>query len=149
MASSKQPAPIAAAMQGFEQLDQELLRQQASWPNRLYMSINAGNGNIAHEFSIACRFRLVFTRCHFSAGAGTNAFVIKVKSRLSADWDTQITSIAARGTGADVWYTVPGTDLQEPSPYTFDYGDSIRCEWTNPAAGVMKWAIEMGLAKTT
>ncbi len=135
-----------AAQAGFRQLDAELIASESRNLRRVYSVSDGGNGDIAHEFSLGLAYRLVYVRCHFSGGSGTATFRLRVKSRLSADWDAVLETIAARGTGADVLFKVPGYENLEPSPWTFQVGDSVRCEWINPASGVMKWALEIGLA---
>lgn len=137
---------MAAAAAGFRELDAQLARSEEEFLRHVQVKSDGGNGNIAHDFALDRAFRLVFVRCHFSGGAGTASFVIRVRSRLSADWDTVFETLTGRGTGADVILAIGRDETSEPSPWTFQAGDTIRCEWTNPAPGTMKWGLEVGMA---
>jgi hypothetical protein len=135
-----------AAQTGFQQLEAEWIAGSLRHLRRVHSRSDGGNGNIGHDFALDRAARLVFVRCHFSGGAGVADFHLRLRSRLSADWDVVLHSIGARGTGADVHFLVPGDENLEPSPWTLQPGDAVRCEWLNPDPGVMKWGLEVGLA---
>lgn len=147
--TTKMSQVVSAAREGFQQLDAQLLQQEEAHFRRVYSQSASDNGNIAHEFALDRAFRLIFVRCHFVGGSGTNSFVIRVRSRLGSDFDTVLSTTAGRGVNADLHVQVDRDFSSEPSPWTMQFEDAIRCEWTNPAAGTMKWGLEVGLAMAT
>jgi len=50
------------------------------------------------------------------------------------------------GTGQDVNFRISADEISEPSPWTFQPGDAVRIQWTNPDNGNMSWGLEVGLA---
>ena len=105
-----------------------------------------GSGDIDHTFSLDRRFRLVFIRCHFTGGTGTAAFDTSVDSGAGAAYDTRLFRITRSGTGEDVHLRIGEGDTGEPSAWTFQSGDTVRIQWTNPDSGNMTWGLEIGLA---
>jgi len=105
-----------------------------------------GNGNIDARFSLDVRFRLVFIRCHFAGAAGTNPLVISLDSIQGAAYDTRLFTMTKAGVGKDVNLRVPAEESADPSPWTFQGGDEVRVQWTNPDNGNITWGLEVGLA---
>lgn len=147
--ATKMSQVMNAAQAGFQQLEAELVAETFRHLRRVHTFAEGGNGNIGHDFALNRAARLVFVRCHFTGGSGTADFLLRLRSRLSADWDVVLHTLAARGTGADVHFIIPGDTNLEPSPWVLQPGDAVRCEWTNPDSGVMKWGLEVGLAMAT
>lgn len=147
--ATKMSQVMSAAREGFQQIDAQLLRQEEAHFRKVYSQFASDNGNIAHEFALDRAYRLIFVRCHFAGGSGTSSFVIGVRSRLGSDFDTVLSTIAGRGVNADLHVQVDRDFNTEPSPWTMQMEDAIRCEWTNPAPGTMKWGLEVGLAMAT
>lgn len=102
-------------------------------------------GDIAHIFKLDRKFRLVFIRCHFSGTSGTAAFDIALDSTSGSAFDTQMFSISQAGVGSDVHLRLGDGDTNEPSAWTFQTGDKIRIDWTNPDTGNITWGVEVGM----
>ena len=105
-----------------------------------------GSGNIDATFSLDRRFRLVFVRCHFAGGTGTAAFTISVDSTRGSAYDTKLFTITQAGVNKDVNLRIGGDDAVDPSAWTFQPGDKVWIQWTNPDSGNMTWGLEVGLA---
>jgi len=105
-----------------------------------------GGGDIDAAFSLDVRFRLVFLRCHFSGTAGTAALVISLDSSRGGAYDTKLFTIARAGVGRDVNFRITADESRDPSPWTFQAGDTVRVQWTNPDSGNITWGLEVGLA---
>lgn len=41
---------------------------------------------------------------------------------------------------------IPAEESVDPSPWTFQVGDTVRVRWTNPDSGNITWGLEVGLA---
>ena len=105
-----------------------------------------GSGDIDQTFSLDQPYRLVFTRCHFSGTSGTALMLISVDSAQGAAYDTRLFTITRAGTNRDVHFRIVAEESQEPSPWRFQAGDSIRIQWTNPDSGNITWGLEVGMA---
>jgi hypothetical protein len=105
-----------------------------------------GNGNIDHTFQLDQRFRLVFIRGHFAGAAGTAPLVILADSAAGSAYDARLFTITQAGTGKDVHLRIGGGDTGDPAAWTFQAGDAIRIQWTNPNGGNITWGVEVGLA---
>lgn len=140
---------VAAAQSGFRNLDAELAQRESRHVRRVFCRSASGTGDINENIELDRAYRLVYVRCHFDTGSGGADFVLRIRSRLGTEWDVEIARFTGRGTGADVWFIVPGQENIEPSPWTMQVGDVIRCAWTNPMSGTMKWGLEVGLAMAT
>lgn len=103
-----------------------------------------GTTTISHTFKLDRRFRLVYVRCHFVGGVGTAVMKVSLSSAAGAAYNAQLLSIGGAGTGTDVNQRMD--TLTDPSPWTFQSGDAVKIDWTNPAPGVMTWGLEVGLA---
>lgn len=106
----------------------------------------SGSGDINETFSLDRKYRLVFIRCHFVGGTGTAAFTISVDSDSGSAFDTRLFTITQAGTNKDVNLRIAGDDTADPAPWTFQAGDGIRVQWTNPDSGNMSWGLEVGVA---
>ena len=105
-----------------------------------------GSGDIDSAFGLDRKFRMVYVRCHFSGGSGTNALVLSLDSALGAAYDARVFTVSQAGVGKDVHLRIAGQDLVDPSAWTFEAGDRIRVQWTNPDSGNMTWGLLVGLA---
>ena len=103
-----------------------------------------GSGDIANLFKLDRKFRVVFVRCHFVGTASTAEFALSVDSASGSAFDTKLFSIAQAGGGQDVHLRTDDGGTSEPSPWTFQSGDQIRIDWTNPASGNITWGLEIG-----
>jgi hypothetical protein len=107
---------------------------------------SSGSADIDETFSLDCRFRVVFVRCHFAGGTGTSALTISVDSVAGSAYDSRLFTITQAGINQDVNFRLGADEITEPSPWTFQAGDTIRIQWTNPDSGNMTWGLEVGLA---
>ena len=131
-AIAEQNAEIAAARQ--RQL-QSVIAQAAS-----------GSGNIDAQHSLPVRFRLVFVRCHFVGSAGAAPLSLSLDSVDGATYDVTLFRMLRAGVNRDVNLRIPAEESADPSPWTFQAGDALRIQWTNPAPGSIAWGLEVGLA---
>ncbi len=139
---------ISLASELLDRQDQELLRSAAIVADRIVAQTATGNGNIAHTFSLARAFRLVYVRCHFAGGAGMADLHVAVDSAFGSAYDARLATVTGVGTGRDAFLKLTATDMAAPSAWTFHAGDAVRIDWTNPAPGTMTWGLEVGLAAT-
>ena len=107
---------------------------------------STGNTDIDATFSLSLRYRLVFVRCHFAGAAGEASFLVSVDSTSGAAYDADLFTITRAGTGRDVNLRIPAEESVDPSPWTFQAGDTVRVRWTNPDSGNITWGLEVGLA---
>jgi hypothetical protein len=99
-------------------------------------------GRIA-RFRLPGRFALSFARVHFGgSGTGTATLSLKVDSHAGALWDCTIWEWTGAGKGADINHRIP---KDEQEHFTFEAGDELVFEWTNPDSGNITWGIEVGL----
>ncbi len=129
------------AIQDFE-LNEARLRQLQSVTARTA----TGTGNIDHPFKLDQRFRLVFIRCHFAGATGTASFAVFVDSAGGSAYDARLFTISLAGTNKDVHLRIGGGDTGDPAAWTFQPGDAIRVQWTNPNSGNITWGLEVGMA---
>lgn len=137
-----------AAAELLDRQEQELLRSAVVQADRIVAQTATGNGNIAHTFSLARSFRLVYVRCHFAGGSGMADLHVAVDSAFGSAFDARLASVTGVGTTRDVFFKLASTETGEPSAWTFRAGDTVRIDWTNPAPGTMTWGLEIGLAAT-
>ncbi len=137
---------LAVTERALTQQTVELAEVRARQLRSVAVRSATGNGNISSTFSLDRRFRLVFVRCHFVSGAGTAAFSISVDSALGSAYDAKLFTVTQAGTGKDLHLRIGGGDAEEPSAWTFQAGDKVWVQWTNPASGTMTWGLEVGLA---
>ena len=105
-----------------------------------------GTGHLDQTFALDVRFRLVFVRCHFAGAPGTGPLAISVDSGRDPVYDARLYTVTRAGTNRDVNFRVPAEESQDPSPWTFQTGDAVRIQWTNPSPGNIAWGLEVGLA---
>lgn len=141
------PAQLVRAFQAsLASQDALLARQLDRARDRVITKYTSGSGNINKLFDLDVPFRLVFVRCHFAGGTGTAGLTLDLNSAQGNPYDARLTSITAIGTGTDVFYTPGGAAIADPSSWSFQSGDQLRINWTNPDSGNMNWGLEVGLA---
>ena len=141
------PAQLIHAFQASLALQAaHLARERDRARDRVITKYASGSGNINNVFDLDVAFRLVFVRCHFVGGTGTADLTLDLNSTQSNSFDVRLTSITAVGTGTDVFYTPGGAAIADPSSWSFQSGDQLRTQWTNPDSGNMNWGLEVGLA---
>lgn len=137
---------ILRAVKGeLDLLDLELDELRRRQLRAVVTKTATGTGDIADTFELDRKFRLVFIRCHFSGTNGTAAFVLSTDSVNGSAYDAKLFSISQAGIGQDVHLRIGDGDTREPSAWTFQAGDGIRIDWTNPDSGNITWGIEVGL----
>lgn len=137
---------LETAQAGLTQQTLELSEARARQLLAVTAKAATGSGNIDATFSLDRRFRLVFVRCHFAGGTGTAAFTISVDSTRGSAYDTKLFTITQAGVNKDVNLRIGGDDAVDPSAWTFQPGDKVWIQWTNPDSGNMTWGLEVGLA---
>lgn len=105
-----------------------------------------GSGHIDAAFSLDVRFRLVFVRCHFTGNAGLMPLVLSLDSGRGSAYDAILFTLSKAGVGRDVHLRVGSEESSDPSSWTFQPGDAVRVQWTNPNVGNTTWGVEVGLA---
>ena len=137
---------VRAAEAGLAVQEAELAEEKARQILAVVTRTATGSGDIDETFALNRKFRLVFVRCHFASGSGTAAFAISVDSASGAACDTRLFTITQAGAGKDVHLRIEHGLSGEPSAWTFQSGDALRIQWTNPDSGNMNWGLEVGLA---
>ena len=141
------PAHLFRAFQAsLASQDLLLARQLDRSRNRVITKYESGSGNMNNLSGLDVPFRLVFLRCHFTGGTGTADLTLKLNSAQGNLYAASLESITAVGTGVDVFYTPGGSAIADPSSWSFQSGDKLRVNWTNPDSGNMNWGLEVGLA---
>ena len=107
---------------------------------------STGTGDINAVFSLDVRFRLVFVRCHFLGTAGAAPLAISLDSSNGSAYDTRLYAITRAGVDRDVNFRISAEESTDPSPWTFQTGDAVRIQWTNPDSENITWGLEVGLA---
>lgn len=136
---------LETALSGFAAQEGELSARRAEQVRSVTTRAATGSGDVDETFSLDTRFRLVFVRCHFVGGAGTAALLMSIDSARGPAHDTCLFRMAQAGTNKDVNLRIGGGDHVEPSAWTFQAGDKLRLQWTNPDSGNMTWGLEVGL----
>jgi len=137
---------LDAARDAFDAQERELTATRGRAPLAVVSRAASGSADINESFSLDRAFRLVFIRCHYSGTNGTAPFHLNVDSAHGSDFDTRLFTIIQAGTGHDVHLRIGGDDNREPAAWTFQPGDAVRIEWTNPDSGNIAWGLEVGLA---
>jgi len=140
---------LEAAQTGFAMQEGELATLRVNQLLAVITKIFTGTGNIDHTFGLDRKFRLVFVRCHFSGTLGISPLTLSVASASGTTYDTRLSTIIKAGTNRDVNLRICADELEEPSSWTFQPGDSVRVQWTNPDSGSITWGLEVGLAIAT
>jgi hypothetical protein len=103
------------------------------------------------RFTLDERFVLVFARCHFgSTGTGTATVSLKRDSWMETNYDVTLDTFDAKGitsTAGDADLNFRVENPTELVHYTFEAGDFLVFEWTNPDSGNITWGMEVGLAR--
>ncbi len=137
---------LETAQAGLTQQTLELSETRARQLLAVTTKAATGSGHIDATFSLDLRFRLVFVRCHFAGGTGTAAFTLSVDSTRGSAYDTKLFTITQAGVGRDVNLRLDDEAAVDPSAWTFQSGDKVWIQWTNPDSGNMTWGLEVGLA---
>jgi len=137
---------LRATEVGLAVQEAELAEERARLMLAVVAKTAEGSGDINQTFALDRKFRLVFIRCHFSGGSGMAAFGIFVDSAAGTEFDTRLFTITQAGTGKDVHLRIEHGVSGEPSAWTFQSGDAVRIQWTNPDNGNMSWGLEVGMA---
>ena len=130
----------------LEAQDQEVETARARQRQAVSVQTASGTGDIDHFFGLNHRFRLVFIRAHFTGTSGVNALVLSLDAAAGSAFDTTLFTVLQAGVNRDVNLRITGADLADPSPWTFQAGDRLRLQWTNPDAGNITWGLEVGLS---
>ena len=137
---------VKAAESALIQQSAEVALISARQLQAITAKISTGSADIDATFSLSLRYRLVFVRCHFAGTAGEAPFLVSVDSAGGTAYDADLFTITRAGTGRDVNLRIPAEGSVDPSPWTFQVGDTVRVRWTNPDSGNITWGLEVGLA---
>lgn len=107
---------------------------------------STGSADINATFSLDVRYRLVFVRCHFAGTSGTAPMTISLDSVSGSAYDTLLYTLTRVGFNRDANFRIPANESVDPSPWTFQAGDAVRIQWTNPDSGNITWGLEVGLS---
>lgn len=140
---------LSAVDSSLALLESELSEIRARQLVVIASQVATGTGDINHTFSLNGRFRLVFLRCHFTGGASTASLAISVDSVNGSTYDTTLFTISQAGPGKDAHLRIGSGDTGEPAAWTFQDGDVVRVNWTNPDSGNITWGLELGLASAS
>lgn len=93
------------------------------------------------------RFALAFVRAHFGDANGTADMTLNIDSAAGQFFDTRLDTFAAVGRTAadgdkDGHLRIPQEELIH---FTFEVGDFVVFERTNPDSGNQHWGLEVGL----
>jgi len=124
----------------------ELAESRARQLRAVAIKTATGTADMDQTFKLDQKFRLVFVRCHFSGTFGSADLAISVDSANGSAYDTKLFTVTAAGTAKEVHLRIGTQDTGEPSAWTFQSGDSVRVQWTNPDSGNITWGVEVGLA---
>lgn len=137
---------LDAARDAFDAQERELAATRGRAPLAVVSRTATGSGDIDETFALDRAFRLVFVRCHYTGTDGTGLLHLSVDSAHGPASDARLFTISLAGTGHDVHLRIGGDDNREPSAWTFQPGDAVRIQWTNPDSGNITWGLEVGLA---
>lgn len=137
---------IAAAQVAIDTQDEQLETIRARQMLTVASQSATGSADINNVFSVDQTFRLVFVRCHFSGTMQTGSLKLSLDSTNGTAYDCDLYTITKAGPGHDVNLRIPAEESVEPSAWTFQSGDAIRIQWTNPDSGNITWGVEVGLA---
>ena len=136
---------LETAQNGLAAQESELSARRAEQLRSVTTRAATGSADLDETFSLDTRFRLVFVRGHFVGSVGTAALSISVDSAKGAEYDTCLFTITQAGPDKDVNLRIGDGDNLEPSAWTFQSGDKLRIQWTNPDSGSITWGLEVGL----
>jgi hypothetical protein len=107
---------------------------------------STGSGDINAAFSLDVRFRLVFVRCHFVGTLMRAPLSIVLDAAQGSTHDATLFVLKRAGPGRDVNFRIGADENEDPSAWTFQTGDAVRVQWTNPDPGNIAWGLQVGLA---
>lgn len=137
---------IVAAQSALQEAEADLDLIRERQLRTVVRKTATGSGNLDASFALDRRYRLVFIRCHFTGAAGTAAITLSTDCGAGSAYDTRLFTITQAGVNKDVHLRIGDGDAQEPSAWTFQPGDALRLQWTNPSPGSITWGLEVGLA---
>ncbi len=137
---------LQTAQQGFAAQAAELAAIQQRLLSHVITKSATGSTDISQSMGLDRQFRLIYVRCHFTAGVGSAQLTVSVDSAKATAYHCQLIKILQAGTGKDVFRHVSQTNLEDPSPWTIDTGDAVKIAWINPDPGLMTWGLECGFA---
>lgn len=88
------------------------------------------------------QWRPVYMRVHFASSSGTAALAISLDSASGSGYDAELHNEAGLGVGADFFFKIPREDRLA---WTFQDGDKLVVDWTNPAT--VNWGMVWGLVR--
>jgi len=132
----------AVLAQQSEEITQTQIRQRSA----VTAQSSTGTGNIDATFKLDVRFRLSFVRCHFSGTSGLAPMAISLDAAAGPSYDALLFTLIRAGVLRDVHLRVPAEESTDPSPWTFQVGDRVRVQWTNPDPANITWGLQVGLA---
>ncbi len=134
------------AQLGFSQQESELQLLRAQQPLLIVCRTATGTGDMNNLFKLDRSFRLVFVRCHYTGTSGKAPMTLSLSSASGTAYDSRLYTLVRVGISADVNFRITAEESQPPSPWTFQVGDQLRIQWTNPDTGNITWGLEVGLA---
>ena len=137
---------VTAAQVAIDTQDEQLETIRARQMLTVAPQIATGSADINSVFYVDQTFRLVFVRCHFSGTMRTGALNLSLDSANGTAYDCDLYTITKAGPGRDINLRIPAEESAEPSAWTFQSGDTVRLQWTNPDSGNITWGVEVGLA---
>ena len=137
---------VRAVESGLAALELELAELRARQLQSVLTETATGTGDIDNTFQLDKKYRLVFIRCHFSGTTNSATFTVSLDSGSGSAYDATLFTLTQAGVGRDVFLRIGGGDTGDPSAWTFQSGDSVRVQWTNPDSGNITWGLEVGLA---
>src|SRR5262245_20729408 len=126
---------IGAAEAVIAELNTELSATRARQLLSVGTRAATGTGHLDALFSLDVRYRLVFVRCHFSGAAGLLPMPISVDSARGSAYDAVLFTVSMAGVGKDLHLRIGAEEATDPSSWTFQAGDAVRVQWTNPRPG--------------
>jgi len=132
----------AALAQQSTEISEAQLRQRTA----VSVQTLTGTANIDATVKLDVRFRLIFVRCHFLGTSGTAPLTIALDALVGANYDALLFTVTRAGVSRDVNFRIPAEQSVDPSPWTFQAGDMVRIQWTNPDPGNITWGLSVGLA---
>ncbi len=137
---------LQAAQDALDRQESELQALRAQQILSVVVATATGSGNMDELIQLDEPFRLIFLRCHYTGTVGTNPLHLSVDSVAGSAYDTRLFTVSQGGVDKDVNLRITVDEMTEPSAWTFQAGDKLRAQWSNPDAGNITWGLEVGLA---
>lgn len=137
---------LQAAREVIETQDRELELVRSRQLLAVTSKSSTGSADMNATFTLDVRYRLVFVRCHFTGTSGTAPMTISLDSVSGSAYDTLLYTLTRVGFNRDAHFRIPAAESVDPSAWTFQTGDAVRIQWTNPDSGNITWGLEVGLA---